>query len=392
MFAATITPKSVNILIDGRMRTIDSTHANFAKVCETLKEISRVGGWDSPAAVNYRNDIRDWCDIRSFIARVTEGKVQISDNEVRYKGKAVGGVIATRLIELLKGGHDIKPLARFLERVMANPEQRAQTDLYAWLEVAKMPITPDGYFLAWKYVNTDYTSRYDGVTLNRIGDKPFVPREQCDSDPYNECSRGLHFCAFGYLSTRGSNERTMLVKVNPTDVVAIPMDYHRMKGRAWTYEIVAEVPREEAEQFFNNRPLVDDYDDGDAGHCVAEETTTPEQDFDDTDEQDLFYDDDGLPDTRDAQAAEDGVEAELEAIETDDAETAADIHDAADAATGDALPAAKPRTVFEHNGSRHTRKKLRRLLKMFGQRGTARMTGIPRTTLQEWKDEINSPD
>jgi hypothetical protein len=56
------------------------------------------------------------------------------------------------------------------------------------------------------------------------------------------CSKGLHFCALGYLDHFGSrDEPIMVVLVAPEDVVSIPCDYGNQKGRATGYRVVAEL-------------------------------------------------------------------------------------------------------------------------------------------------------
>jgi hypothetical protein len=46
-------------------------------------------------------------------------------------------------------------------------------------------------------------------------------------------------------------ERTVIVKINPRDVVSIPTDYDNSKGRACRYEVIGEVGvnPEDSEEF-----------------------------------------------------------------------------------------------------------------------------------------------
>jgi hypothetical protein len=67
-----------------------------------------------------------------------------------------------------------------------------------------------------------------------------MKRNMVDDDPESTCSRGLHFCSQNYLGFYGRG-RTMIVKVNPRDVVSIPVDYKNAKGRACRYEIYGEL-------------------------------------------------------------------------------------------------------------------------------------------------------
>ena len=254
--AYTITPSSVNLLLNGRMRTINETHINFKAVKEALKNLNLVG-WSK----ELEDRIAGLVDIPAFIAKVTEGKVKVGDGAVYYGDKPVGGVISKRLIDMLRDGFDIRPLARFLDRLMTNPIPTAADELYQWMEGSNLPLTDDGCFLAFKKVDNDYTSFHDHKTDNSIGTKlPLLDESNYDTDRYRTCSSGYHFCSFGYLNAYFGNQgRVVICKIAPEDVVSIPHDYNNAKGRAKTYEIIGEVPEDEAAQFFAGKPVVDSF-------------------------------------------------------------------------------------------------------------------------------------
>jgi hypothetical protein len=58
----------------------------------------------------------------------------------------------------------------------------------------------------------------------------------------NTCSTGLHFCSKEYLDHFGGHDsRTVILKINPRDVVSIPADYNATKGRTCRYEVIGEL-------------------------------------------------------------------------------------------------------------------------------------------------------
>lgn len=130
---------------------------------------------------------------------------------------------------------------------MDNPSFRAVQELYGFLEVNDLPITEDGCFLAYKMV----TQKDDGtLTDNRTKTFDYsvgapaatMPRNEVNEDPNQTCSAGLHVCAQEYLSSGYTfGAVTILVKVNPADVVAVPTDYHNAKMRTCRHETVCEV-------------------------------------------------------------------------------------------------------------------------------------------------------
>jgi hypothetical protein len=67
-----------------------------------------------------------------------------------------------------------------------------------------------------------------------------MERHEVDDNRDVTCSTGLHFCGMSYLSCFGG-DRTVIVKVNPADVVSIPSDYNDAKGRTCRYEVVGEL-------------------------------------------------------------------------------------------------------------------------------------------------------
>jgi hypothetical protein len=127
-----------------------------------------------------------------------------------------------------------------MENLMNNPSKRAVDELYRFLEKNNLPITPDGHFLAYKKVRENYMDCHSGTFDNSVGKVCEMERNHVDDDKDRTCSTGLHFCSQEYLKSFGG-ERTMIVKVNPRDVVSIPSDYNDSKGRACRYEVVGEL-------------------------------------------------------------------------------------------------------------------------------------------------------
>lgn len=272
MIAYTITPSSVNLLLHGRMRTLNSTHPNFSAVREALKNYGLYG-----ASPELEARIADLVDIPQFIAKVTAGRVKVGDNAVYFDDREVHGVIAKRLLGMLGQGFNISPLARFLDRLMSNPIPTAADELYLWMEQSELPLTDDGCFLAFKKVNNEYLSYHDNKTDNSIGSKlPLLSEDRYDTDRRRTCSSGYHFCSYDYLPTYyGNTGRVVICKIAPEDVVSIPDDYSNAKGRARTYEIIGEVPESEARRFFDDKPVITEFgtykaaeynEDGDANY------------------------------------------------------------------------------------------------------------------------------
>jgi hypothetical protein len=246
-----ISTQSITVILDGSVRTIQASAPNFPKLSDALK-----AGKESTKGYDL-DLIRDLVDISSFVARETHGLVEVSDNQVRYKGQKVEGLIVTRILQHLDAGYSVKPLALFLEKLMLNPIPGVREDLFAWLESGDMPIADDGDIVAFKKVQDDYYSYHSGKrgkVLHAMGTVVEIPREEVDANRAAECSTGLHFCSYGYLSAyQGSAGRVLMVKINPADVVAIPMGYNRQKGRTFRMFVYDEVKQTEAQAAYSGR-------------------------------------------------------------------------------------------------------------------------------------------
>lgn len=345
--AYTITPSSVNLLLHGRMRTLNSTHPNFSAVREALKNYGLYG-----ASPELEARIADLVDIPQFIAKVTAGRVKVGDNAVYFDDKEVHGVIAKRLLGMLGHGFNISPLARFLDRLMANPIPTAADELYLWMEQSELPLTDDGCFLAFKKVRDDYKSYHDGQTDNSIGSKlPLLSEDSYDTDRRRTCSSGYHFCSFNYLhSYYGDKGRVVICKIAPEDVVSIPHGYNNAKGRAKTYEIIGEVPENEAQQFFVGKAVVNDFG-------------TYKGAGNDYDEDYSDYDYDG-----DSYAWGDDDEV---AIEPES-------------------PLEEPIAFTTSDGRVIDGYEIIKIVEAHGQRGASRLMNVARTTLQDWLTKLGA--
>jgi hypothetical protein len=139
-------------------------------------------------------------------------------------------------------GLPFDPMMKFLSNLMGNPSKRAVDELYDFLEAGELPITEDGCFLAFKNVRSDYKDIHSGTFDNSVGKVCEMSRNRVCDNKDQTCSSGLHFCSIAYLPSFSDSGggKTMILKINPADVVSIPSDYNNTKGRCCRYEVVAE--------------------------------------------------------------------------------------------------------------------------------------------------------
>lgn len=241
--------ETLSFFIDGVPFQIDKTAAAYPEIRDILQNQGE--GVDVELLIRLTQPV-------TAIARAVEaqeavaefgpdhlprGTVSVTRNAVSFNGDPIAGVLVDRILAMLEEGFDIMPMVRFLENLYQNPADFARDELYLWLETSNLPITEDGFFLAYKNVRADYKSIHDGRTKNDIGTIVSMPRHAVDDDRNRTCSAGLHFCSASYLPnfSRSYDGHTVLLKINPADVVSIPSDYDNAKGRAWKYEVLSEV-------------------------------------------------------------------------------------------------------------------------------------------------------
>ena len=223
---------SLTIYIENRAHTINrETHPNYNRVLDAIRN----GDWDA---------IPDLVDITRAIANyVSENKdIEVKDGDVYFEGRPFANALTDRLIGMLEEGFPVDALCNFITNLKKNPSKRAVDELYGFLEKNKLPITPDGHFLAYKKVQENYTDIHSGKFDNSVGEVCEMPRNEVNEDKDQTCSTGLHFCSLEYLPNFGwgSGNRVIILKINPRDVVSIPSDYNNAKGRTCRYEVVDE--------------------------------------------------------------------------------------------------------------------------------------------------------
>lgn len=138
-------------------------------------------------------------------------------------------------------------LIKLAEKIDQINSFHVRNQLYGFLKHNGHPITKDGNFIAYKMVSSDFKDLHTREFDNSIGSEVTMPRRECNDDPTETCSSGLHVASHGYAHNFGSGH-LVLCEVDPRDVVAVPIDYDQQKMRTCRYKVVglADKPIEEA--------------------------------------------------------------------------------------------------------------------------------------------------
>lgn len=267
MYPYILQGSNISIFIDGVLHQIGADHISHNAILDAIK-------------AGDQEKVKTLVDARKAVEAYSKGSISIKGDEVFWHGQRMHGAITTRMVSMMREGFDITPLVNFMDRLMQNPSKQAVDEAYMFFEACDLPITPDGYFLAFKKVNNNFYDVHSGTVCNKPGHmmtpeevKHFtpgvisgkkgevtvqvvngvtrvsMPRNMVDDKRDNTCSEGLHFCSKSYLSNFGGS-RIVVLKIDPKDVVSIPSDYNNAKGRCSSYMVVDEL-KVEADKAFS---------------------------------------------------------------------------------------------------------------------------------------------
>lgn len=220
----------LTVVIDGKPYTVLSGTARYKKAC-------------SLASRGKTKELVEFIMPEASISAHTKGDFKVQGETIvdTRTNEVVPEPIAHKVVEFSSLKYPYSYLKKFWENVKMNPNRDSADQLFKYLEVNNFPITPDGCFLAYKYVAEvdgklidSYSKSYD----NSVGKVVAMDRTLCDSNRDVTCSHGLHVAAHSYAKECGSGQVIIEVKVNPKDVVSVPSDYGNRKMRVCRYEIL----------------------------------------------------------------------------------------------------------------------------------------------------------
>ena len=270
------------IMVDGQSYQFCKDHPCNKDLIECIK----TGDSDKLVRIiNVGHAIEDWSD----------NGFDFTNGVLMYGKREVQPVITDYIIDMMQDGFNKNPMLNYLVNLYSNPSNNAVTELHAFMQHKSLPITEDGHLIAHKGVKIhtgeaiddvvgqpinegDFVDKWTGKThRNNVGDTAEMPRNEVEDNCNKACGPGLHGGSLEYAKGwvgGGSNTAVITIKVNPADVVSVPLDANCKKLRCCKYEVIGVSSKSED---FDTPVLVDDDDD----------------DYDDEyDEDDEYSDDD----------------------------------------------------------------------------------------------------
>lgn len=247
MLSTSLRKNSLTAVVDNKVYNCDSTHPKWEEILDAVR-------------ANDEKTLVELIDIKKVVVDYSEGRVNVRGGQVFFDDYQLHGTIVDRLLGFVENNISVAPMAKFIERLMSNPSKRAVNELYTFLERKNLPLTPRGTFLAYKGLRGDYYSvtggyiqvnkgQVDGTghIYNGVGEEIECERRDVCDDKEVGCSDGLHAGSLEYAT--GFGTKTVIVEIDPKDVVSVPTDCECQKLRTCAYKVVGEY----------ERPLQDDY-------------------------------------------------------------------------------------------------------------------------------------
>ena len=261
-----------------------------------------------------------------------------------YQGERVAAPLIERAQVMAAEGHSSTAFKNFMDRLAMNPSRNSREQLERFLKHSGIPFEESGHFLAYKSVRRDLRDHHSGSFVNSVGAFITMPRNAVVDDPHNACGPGLHVGSLGYVSGTYGSGVVVICRVDPMDVVSVPLDYGSAKMRVCHYEVVG---------FHNGEEMTSSVmDPDDMPRCMHDEYDGDEDEYYDEDDEDtdpLA----GMDDFCATQVAPPGDD-----VDDDDGEDAADYCDDSDYDDEDGylLRLAEP-TVVEQEAVAETKPK-----------------------------------
>lgn len=218
------------VLTEGKSFTFNEDHINYDELVDCIQE----------------EDVDrfiDLVDVEAHVSETVSGTdIEVKNGSVYYCGEIVHGDVVNKILEFYNKNLNFKPLCNFLRRLMKNPSKKSVDQLFKFLQNKNLAIAPDGRFLAYKSVRSNYMDKYSGKFDNSVGSVMKMERNQVDDDSSVHCSHGFHVGSLEYSGPggwyNGPSDKVMIVAVDPAHAVSVPTDHSFQKLRVCEYEVV----------------------------------------------------------------------------------------------------------------------------------------------------------
>lgn len=230
------------LLENGDFVEKEITDEKFKKILEAQSddEVLRILCPEYQEVVDSRNKAL------SMVEKLRQSKLLRVKNDTIYWDNVSSLSIPVELAEAIVDAElehnelKISTYRNFWTLMSLNPSEECRKNLYWFLQLHGLKLAKCGFFVAYRNVDTTkekgvYTDHHSHSTRIEIGEMVTIPREKCDCNSNNECSRGLHCASVKWLKKNYFGDVGLACLVNPADVVAVPHNSEYGKLRTCAY-------------------------------------------------------------------------------------------------------------------------------------------------------------
>ena len=229
-------------LENGEIVEKEVTEDEFKKVvkAQTDEEVLRL------LCPEYQKSIESYNNALTLIEKIQKSKLLSMKGNIVYWEEvsclSVPEELAKAIIKAEEEHNELKisTYRNFWTLMSLNPSEECRKNLYWFLQLHGLKLAKCGFFVAYRNVDTTkekgvYTDHHSHSTRIKIGEMVTLPREKCDCDSNNECSKGLHCASVKWLKKNYFGNVGLACLVNPADVVAVPHNSEYGKLRTCAY-------------------------------------------------------------------------------------------------------------------------------------------------------------
>ncbi len=273
-----MTDNSVVIIFSDCLVPIDAINPYCRKIKELLLQ-------------KKTDEAVEMINVSTRLKKHTSGRFFLENGVIVLDGEPLPVVLSNRVLQFVDADLPYEPLIKFWENLKKNPSKESCKDLYGFLEHNGIPLTADGCFVCYKRITENWKDVNSEIFDNSVGSIVKMDRDQVDADRNVTCSSGLHVAAYNYANGFYPNGILVEVKVNPMNVVAVPVDYNNEKMRVCEYEVIKQCGGERVEPLYDyiaeNTDIDDIVDEEDYNEADYEDDCIEDEEGDLDDEETL---------------------------------------------------------------------------------------------------------
>lgn len=257
-----VTTTEVVVVLNGEQKAIPREFKEAAEIIILTKEYNNTPDVEKRAEIAAK--VEELLTPKSRLAVQKSQDFEFDNAKRLYlKGtkEPIPQKLADKILQFIEQNLPLEALANFWRHLLLNPDPNVRDQAFGFIAHRDIAITDKGYLVCAKAVqvkrkydtetgeeivvkqydeNTgglikeeytqdmEFTPYHDGKygMEIKIGVPVTMPREQCNPNPHETCSSGLHVGAIEYVADFGRQDGVILeCLVSPRNIVSIPVKF-----------------------------------------------------------------------------------------------------------------------------------------------------------------------